>query len=944
MKKIQLQVPHHKSSAISPKQTSPYLRTPTKTTDTVTRESNASKFSNRSKASIHSVTEKDIDKEAIHMTNELQYASLKVKQETTTEERQKNQFNEKPLLPNQTSLNTILVKAPRSRSSLIDTTTSWDKGFWTQFCRIITCCIPTPLIARWFKQNPKEPKLDVIQAWREKVSLCILFLFLMSILAFITFLISTAICAENFNQQVLKTDKDIPIIEANQFGALGSIYDYQMAYTKLSPSLPLATANRNDLKGRFMADIDATPYCDLIDVKVQQLCTACYKQSDLKTPIVGQIRYSWEVVMASKHLFVYNSYVVDLNLGSNALTLYFPHIKQKLQLAIGKDITYAYREDSTTVNSIRCFAEAYKIGYIDTSTVGCTIRDIISTIAMIAILSLIIVRFSLAIGFSWFLSWKLGKWEIQRKKLYDDKGQLIGSQSSLESIKKSLQEGSSINSIAIPPEYRLIHSILMVTCYSEDESGLKTTLDSLSDIQYPNRYKLIIVVCDGLVKGGGQTKTTPEIVLGLIKEDLTFGQPEPKSYFSIADGKKRHNMAKIHCGQYISVLGRSTNIVVIIKCGTLEEQTQKKPGNRGKRDSQIVLMDFYRAVMFDAPMSPLQFELFNKIYKLTRNTADKYEIVLMVDADTKVMPDALSHMTAVMANDPKIMGLCGETRIMNKSESWVSAIQVFEYHVAHHLAKAFESCFGGVTCLPGCFCMYRIKAPRKDGSWTPILASPEVVKQYSENVVNTLHKKNLLLLGEDRFLSTLMLRTYPNRKMMFVPKAVCKTCVPNSFKVLLSQRRRWINSTIHNLFELLLVQELCGTFCFSMQFVVLLELIGTLTLPAAIVFTTVVIIKSIIGPVATQPLLLLAAILGLPGLLIFFTTQRLIYVKYMIIYLFALPIWNFVLPAYAYFIIYIDFGILMIFHGEKRERLREKRRERIIRIKTVNLIWILYPC
>ena len=60
------------------------------------------------------------------------------------------------------------------------------------------------------------------------------------------------------------------------------------------------------------------------------------------------------------------------------------------------------------------------------------------------------------------------------------------------------------------------------------------------------------------------------------------------------------------------------------------------------------------------------------------------------------------------------------------------------------------------------------------------------------------------------------------------------------------------------------------------------------------------IIKSIIGPVATQPLLLLAAILGLPGVLIFFTTQRLIYLKYMIIYLFALPIWNFVLPSYAY--------------------------------------------
>jgi hypothetical protein len=134
--------------------------------------------------------------------------------------------------------------------------------------------------------------------------------------------------------------------------------------------------------------------------------------------------------------------------------------------------------------------------------------------------------------------------------------------------------------------------------------------------------------------------------------------------------------------------------------------------------------------------------------------------------------------------------------------------------------------------------MYRIKAPKGGQNyWVPILANPDVVEHYSENVVDTLHKKNLLLLGEDRYLSTLMLKTFPKRKQVFVPQAVCKTVVPDEFKVLLSQRRRWINSTVHNLMELVLVRDLCGTFCFSMQFVVFIELIGTLVLPAAIAFT-----------------------------------------------------------------------------------------------------------
>jgi chitin synthase len=197
--------------------------------------------------------------------------------------------------------------------------------------------------------------------------------------------------------------------------------------------------------------------------------------------------------------------------------------------------------------------------------------------------------------------------------------------------------------------------------------------------------------------------------------------------------------------------------------------------------------------------------------------------------------------------------------------------------------------------------MYRIKAPKgNNGHWVPILANPDIIEHYSENVVDTLHKKNLLLLGEDRYLSTLMLKTFPKRKMLFVPQAVCKTVVPDSFAVLLSQRRRWINSTIHNLMELVFVRDLCGTFCFSMQFVVFMELVGTLALPAAISFTMYLVVLACIGQPAILSLILLALILGLPAVLIVMTSRKLVYVGWMFIYLFSLPIWNFVLPSYAY--------------------------------------------
>jgi chitin synthase len=278
----------------------------------------------------------------------------------------------------------------------------------------------------------------------------------------------------------------------------------------------------------------------------------------------------------------------------------------------------------------------------------------------------------------------------------------------------------------------------------------------------------------------------------------------------------------------------------------------------------------------------------------------------MVDADTVVDAEALRHLTAVLRRDSSVMGLCGETKISNKTASWVTAIQVFEYFISHHLNKAFESIFGGVTCLPGCFCMYRIKAPKEGQGggqpqhWVPLLASPDIVNLYAENVTDTLHKKNLLLLGEDRYLTTLLLKTFPKRKLLFVPAATCHTLVPDVFSVLLSQRRRWINSTVHNLFELVLVNDLCGTFCCSMQFVIFMELVGTLVLPAAIAFTIVLLLSSLWGPVQWIPLLLLVAILGLPALLILFTARSPIYILFMLVYLLSLPIWNFVLPAYAF--------------------------------------------
>lgn len=277
-----------------------------------------------------------------------------------------------------------------------------------------------------------------------------------------------------------------------------------------------------------------------------------------------------------------------------------------------------------------------------------------------------------------------------------------------------------------------------------------------------------------------------------------------------------------------------------------------------------------------------------------------FEYSLMVDADTEVLLDSLKRLIAVMLHDSLIMGVCGETRIENEMDSWVTAIQVYEYFISHHLAKAFESLFGSVTCLPGCFCMYRIRSPGRKP--TPLLIDDRIITEYEENNVDTLHKKNLLQLGEDRYLTTIMLKLFPAFRNKFSSDAACRTIVPDDYWVLLSQRRRWINSTVHNLWELVLVPQLCGCLCFSLRMVVGLDLIATVTMPASIIYLVYLVYLTANAGQATviaQSLYLFAAVYGSQAI-IFLLKGKWEMIGWMFIYILSLPVYGFILPIYAF--------------------------------------------
>ena len=458
--------------------------------------------------------------------------------------------------------------------------------------------------------------------------------------------------------------------------------------------------------------------------------------------------------------------------------------------------------------------------------------------------------------------------------------------------------------------------ICQIPAYTEDEDALRRAIDSAARMRYDDKRKLLVVICDGMIIGQGNDRPTPRIVLDILGVSETV-DPEPLSFESLGEGMKQHNMGKVYSGLY-EVQGHIVPFLVIVKVGKPSEVS--RPGNRGKRDSQMLLMRFLNRVHYNLPMNPLELEMHHQVRNIIGVNPSFYEFLFQIDADTVVAPDSALRMVAGFLNDSRLIGLCGETALTNAKASMVTMIQVYEYFISHNLTKAFESLFGSVTCLPGCFSMYRIRAAE---TGKPLFVSREVGAAYANIRVDTLHKKNHFHRGEHSYQTTLLMKFHPKYKTKYTQHAHAWTVAPDSWKVFLSQRRRWINSTVHNLVELIPLAQLCGFCCFSMRFVVFIDLLSTVIQPVTVFYIVWLIVQvataSTILPITA--FILLGAIYGLQAI-IFIVRRKWEMVAWMIIYILAMPVFSFALPLYAFwFMDDFSWGNTRIVTGEKGRKV-----------------------
>ena len=580
--------------------------------------------------------------------------------------------------------------------------TSKGRQAWVSFVWAMTFFIPSILL----RVIGRMKRPDVRMAWREKVTLVMLIFLFNGVVIFYIVAFSRLLCP-NFDKAWNAKEVSYHTGTTDYYASIyGKVYDFTKFYklqhsdssikTDSSNMLPYAGLN---LDGYFPPplniacpglNVDSNVKLQYNDTTAQELGNVHWSGSTLSTSTTSALnsddwfgdvflpgikdyykgalvvswadirsqanddQRSWVVINGGIYDLTDYFYTADLMEGYDIYSFFPTEVTTLFQQYPGTDITDKWGSTALWQNSLNCLNNAFYKGQPDFRlTPRCQANNYILLGFAGILCAVILVKFLAA-----------------------------------------LQLGSKRRP---SPQDKFV--ICQVPAYTEGEEHLRKSLDSLTALQYDNKRKLICVMCDGMIVGGGNDRPTPKIVLDTLGVDPKI-DPPALPFRSVGAGNQQLNYGKVYSGLY-EFEGNVVPYIVVVKVGKESEQSKSKPGNRGKRDSQILLMQFLNRVHHRAPMSPLELEMFHQINNIIGVDPELYEYLLMVDADTAVREDSLNRLVAACANDAKIAGICGETSLENEDRSWWTMIQVYEYYISHHLAKAFESLFGSVTCLPG---------------------------------------------------------------------------------------------------------------------------------------------------------------------------------------------------------------------------------------------------
>lgn len=192
-----------------------------------------------------------------------------------------------------------------------------------------------------------------------------------------------------------------------------------------------------------------------------------------------------------------------------------------LQNNRGNDASYALLYSSAGSDARHCLLDRYSVGIMEVDAGGCIASQLIMTVMLVVIIALIIIRYSMALLFQWIIASKLVKpggrsnwlaWRSIKGGNDDPANHVPGPYNnygpmSTESRGSSTTLGSGLSSRGTTPQNDSgsavelggvrsdivsteLYTVMLVTCYSEGEDGLRTTMDSLALTTYSKKHKV----------------------------------------------------------------------------------------------------------------------------------------------------------------------------------------------------------------------------------------------------------------------------------------------------------------------------------------------------------------------------------------------------------------------------------------------------------------------
>jgi len=153
------------------------------------------------------------------------------------------------------------------------------------------------------------------------------------------------------------------------------------------------------------------------------------------------------------------------------------------------------------------------------------------------------------------------------------------------------------------------------------------------------------------------------------------------------------------------------------------------------------------------------------------------EIILSIDSDVQVAPDALRKLVARFTH-PEIAAVGGRVNVSNANQNWLTRMQAIKYYFGYEFLKNLERSLQTVMCLSGCLTAYR----------RSVLLEVEPI----------LLKRGLLGVpikyGEDRFLTRQIVKR--GYRTLSTLDAVCSTLAPTTLSKYFSQQLRWRRSNL----------------------------------------------------------------------------------------------------------------------------------------------------